>query len=187
MSPNEEFVLNALVGYFGGVFIDGEDPPDAYLLLDSRRIAVEVSMLVQQLVDKNGNQRSRFKDDIPAVNLANDLDDELNNLIPADKYVFLIIPSPINDIRKTRKELGQKILEKIETNSEISDFDIRGNRISINIYDRPGSSGKKIAAAVSNRHSSANIGLNAQLLLQDRISTKNCVTSAHMAPNDLIH
>ena len=173
MRPNEEFVLNALVSKIGGTFTDGEDPPDAYLKFESKCVAVEVTALVQQLVDEDGSKRSRIKDDAPAANLANILNEEIGNQIPNGKYIFLVLPAPINNIRKTKKKLTELILNMIRENLDSNEIDIFANKISINVYNRPGKSQKKIAAAITNRFSSANISLNAQLLLVDRISTKN--------------
>jgi len=53
MSPNEIFVMNSMVEAFGGKFIEGENPPDAYLELDDKTIAVEVTMLVEQIQNDN--------------------------------------------------------------------------------------------------------------------------------------
>lgn len=173
MRPNEEYVLKVLVSKFGGTVTEGDDPPDAYLMLGNKRVAVEVTRLVQQLVSEDGASRPRIKDDMPALKLANELDEELRNQIPDDNYVFLILSAPIRNVRKTKKDLSNIILEKIKTSSNETDFDIGGNRVSIKIYNTPRPSGKKVIAAIANRYSSADIGSNAQFLLEERISTKN--------------
>jgi len=173
MRPNEEFVLNALVGKFGGIYSDGEDPPDAYISFGNERVAVEVTALVQQLENNDGSKRPRLSDDAPAANLANDLDRELINHIPHGKYFFLILPAPINNVRKTKAELSKTILDMVKNNSTSNEIEVFQNRISINVYDRPGKRHKKVAAAITNRYSSANILENAHQILKDRIETKN--------------
>jgi len=179
MRPDEKFVLNALVSQFGGCFTEGQNPPDAYLMIDNRRIAVEVTRLIEQLVSEDGTSRSRFADDMPAVNLANELDEHMRNQIPDSKFVFLVLSTPIKNIRRTKDTLIHAILDKIQMNSEESDFVIEGNVISIYIYEGEKPSGKKIATAVANRYSSANIGDNTRSLLEDRISTKSKVRIAN--------
>ncbi|MES9912828.1 MAG: hypothetical protein ABW126_10585 [Candidatus Sedimenticola sp. 4PFRAG1] len=60
MSPNEEYVLEVLKNEYGGHYIEGEDPPDAYLFLDGNRIAVEVTRLVEQVRNDSGEVVSRM-------------------------------------------------------------------------------------------------------------------------------
>jgi len=49
VQPDERFVMESLVAYFGGSWEAGEDPPHAYLQNNSGRIAVEVSTLTQNV------------------------------------------------------------------------------------------------------------------------------------------
>ena len=113
MTPNEIYVLEALQSKFGGKFSDGENPPDAYLYLDNKKIAVEVTRLVEQVKDKAGNLVSRMGHDVPAVNLANELNVAMQDLIPEEKHVLLIIPAPINSIKRTREKLISIIINCI--------------------------------------------------------------------------
>jgi len=177
MSPNETYVLEALQSKFGGNFSDGEDPPDAYLYIKDMKIAVEVTRLVEQVRNKSGVVVSRMSHDVPAVNLSNEIDGEVQKLILNGKYVLLIIPAPINSIRKTKEKLISIILDHIQTNLIKSDVEIEGNLISICVYDGDRESGKKVIGAVSNRYSSADIGKNTKRLLRDRIlsKTKKCL------------
>ena len=173
MRPEEEFVLEALVSEIGGEFVDGDDPPDAYLMHDGRRIAVEVSRLIQHTINEHGQLRPRLSDDVPALTLADHLDDDLRNNIPDKKFFFVVIPSPVNDVRRTREQINQIILEMIQSESEEFEGGVCGNLIQIKIINGDRPSGKKIVAALPNRNSSADIGLNVSFLLQDRITTKN--------------
>lgn len=103
MNPNETYVLGALKSKYGGEFSDGEDPPDAYLYIDKKTIAVEVTRLVEQVEDKKGKRISRLAQDMPAINLTNEINKELERHLPEDKHILLIIPTPINNIRRTKK------------------------------------------------------------------------------------
>lgn len=172
MSPNEIYVLEALKDKYGGHFTEGEDPPDAYLEVDTKKIAVEVSRLVEQVKNKDGDFVSRMGHDVPAEKLANDLNVLMQDDIPSEKHILLIIPSPINSIKRTKSKLISTILHHVENNINKSDVEIEGNRITINIYNISRPSGKKIIGAISNRYSSSNITGNTKYLLHDRISTK---------------
>jgi len=113
MTPNEEYVLEALQKKFGGTIMDGEDPPDAYLCIEEKRIAVEVTRLIEQVTDDNGAKISRLAHDGPAIDFLDDVDREMQNTVPDGKYVFIVIGAPIKNIRLTRKKIIAEISEKI--------------------------------------------------------------------------
>ncbi|MGH7744788.1 MAG: hypothetical protein ACREQ5_08240, partial [Candidatus Dormibacteria bacterium] len=65
LKGNEEFVIASLAKAYSGTWRPGENPqkpPDAYLTIGSREIAVEISTLTQYITDDLGT-RSRFTDD----------------------------------------------------------------------------------------------------------------------------
>ncbi len=173
MSPSEEFVMQSLTAAVGGKFQDGDDPPDAILHLDAMRIGVEVSSLVQQVISDSGITVSRLSLDAPALKFADDLNDEMASEIPEDKHVLVIVPAPLNNVRKTKKDVRGEILDRIAMGKPEGDIDIQGNKISIHIYEGTRPSGKKVIGAVATRTDSANIGLNAKRILKDRIKTKS--------------
>ena len=171
MSPNEEFVLDCLSSELGGEIREGEDPPDAYLIFEEKTVAVEVTRLVEQVTDADGNTVSRLRHDVPAANLSNELSESLDSLIPDNQYVFLILPSPILDIRSTRAELSKRIVENLKSGTIREDIKIGENDVSIYIYE--GSREKKVISALASRYSSANITQNSLELLEDRLIAKS--------------
>lgn len=172
MNPNEIYVLERLQSKFGGEYHKGENPPDAHLCIEDKKIAVEVTRLVEQVMDKKGNLVSRMKHDIPAENLANELNDAMQEIIPNENHVLLILPAPINSIKRTKEKLKSAINDCIRNNVINTDIEIEGNLITIHVYDVPRPSGKKIIGAITNRYSTANISANTKYLLMDRITTK---------------
>ncbi len=173
MRPSEEYVLNTLITEFGGQYTEGEDPPDGYITIGDKRIAVEVSMLVEQLQNENGESYSRMKDDAPAHNLASNIELDINAKIPHDMHVFLVIGAPIKQIRKTQAKVAETISHMIQNNIFKLDQKFLDNDISISIFTGWGSYTPKIGYAISNRYSSANIGENTEMMLRERIQTKN--------------
>jgi hypothetical protein len=172
MSPNENFVMNSIVEKFGGEFIEGEDPPDSYLQLDGEDIAVEVTRLVQQVENTKGKMISRIAHDQPAMSLSDELDGQMKSDIPDNKYVFLVLGAPINNIRKTKNKLRTEIMKQLKINAVKQDLVIEKNRISISIYDGVRSTGKKVISGIANRYSDANLLNNTMKLLNDRITSK---------------
>ena len=51
LRDDEELAITSLAKEFGGTWRVGENPPDAYLSVGAREIAVEISTLTQQITD----------------------------------------------------------------------------------------------------------------------------------------
>ncbi|MDH3354349.1 MAG: hypothetical protein OEL79_03940 [Chromatiales bacterium] len=173
MRPSEEYVLSTLVDQFGGRYIEGEDPPDGYILNGDKRIAVEVSTLVENIQGENGKQYSRMNDDAPAQNLAKKIESDIENNIPEGMHVFLTICAPIKKIKKTQTLVGNEIITMIQTGVFKLEREFFGNDISINIFTGWGDYTPKVGLAISNRYSSDNLGKNTKIMLSERIEIKN--------------
>jgi hypothetical protein len=72
--PEEGFVMACLATAFSGSWRAGEDPPDAYLTFDEGTAAVEISTLMQQVEDDNGDPVSRWSQDSTAIAICNEVD-----------------------------------------------------------------------------------------------------------------
>lgn len=177
MREEEVFAMNAIVKKFGGCFVEGEDPPDAYLLINDKRVAVEVTQLIQFVSNDKNLVVPRRSHDKPAIELSDALDSRLKNIIQKDKFVFLVLESPINNIRLTKQKLEQEILNQLSTGVTKQELVIEQNKISINVYEQATTS-KKVACAVFNKHSSADILTNVTDLLRERILAKLKTTKA---------
>jgi len=172
MRPDEEYVLAALASKFGGKYIDGEDPPDGYLLLNNRKIAVEVTKLVEH-IDENGKRRSRLADDVPISNIVEQLNEEIGSLIPKNRWIHLVIPSPIHEIHEFKKGLTRTILNMISTKTHDAVIDILGNVVSINLYKCQHPTKTKMIQSIVTKFASSNVQENTRFLLENRIRIKN--------------
>jgi len=172
MRAEEVFAMKALVSKYGGEFTKGEDPPDGYIIKKHKRIAVEVTRLIQHVSTVDGASKSRLGDDAPAINLANHLDNELTNRIPEDKFVLLIIRTPLLNVRKFKKELPIAIIDLIEGKPQQKTASIASNDVTIKVYSGKRDSGKKVIAAIANSRSSADIHSNARYILDKQITVK---------------
>ncbi|NQZ27899.1 MAG: hypothetical protein HRT55_16460 [Colwellia sp.] len=178
MKPDEEYVLAALASKFGGKYIDGEDPPDGYLLLNNRKIAVEVTKLVEH-INENGKRRSRLADDVPISNIVAQLNEEIGNLIPNNRWIHLVIPSPIKGINEFKKELTRIIINMITTKTYEAVIDILGYVVAINLYKCQQPPKIKVVQAIATQFASTNIDENTLFLLENRISIKNKICNAN--------
>lgn len=102
----------------------------------------------QQVEDKDGNQTPRIALDKPPLLIIEELNKNLINQTPENKYIFLILQAPINDVRNTKKKLASLILNQLHSGMEHQDLEISGNKITIKIYS--GQRGeKKVIGAVT--------------------------------------
>ena len=103
MSPNEECVLGILATRFGGEFKESKrDPPDGYIITPAgKKLAVEVSRLVEETIGEDGAPYPRLKDDVPVEQLANEIEVSIGNSIPDGVHVLLTMSAPINNFQKT--------------------------------------------------------------------------------------
>jgi len=120
LKPEEEFVAHAFCRALGAQARKGEDPPDIYLTIDGRDVAVEITRLAQYVSDQNGH-RPRLSADMPAFRLANALNDDLSPNIPDCSHFILFLKTPIVNPRKTRGALKAFLLAQLEeTNGGIA-------------------------------------------------------------------
>lgn len=175
LKPDEEFVIRALAAELAGEWSPGEDPPDAYLTMDQKTVAVEISTLTQHVTSARSGMRSRHTEDSAALRLADELDEELRQTIPQGRVVVLTLRAPIAKVRPTRNALRARIADLI-ANATDQEFQLEesilGNCVGISISSYDGPDEKKVVAAVVNNNSDPRIAMNARRILEDRITTK---------------
>jgi hypothetical protein len=111
MREDERFVIQAVAAHCSGKWRPGENPPDAYIDMDQGTIAVEISTLSQQVTSDQG-RHVRLSDDATAIRLADQLNDDMQALIPDGITVCLRLSSPIASFKKTKAQLVT-IIEKM--------------------------------------------------------------------------
>jgi hypothetical protein len=171
VNSNEIYVLDCLVTKYGGSYTKGEDPPDSYLVLDRKKIAVEVTRLVQQVPDERGRMVPRISQDQPPFDLAKSVQDEVGGDLPINCNVLLVLSAPIHQARKTKRELVEVVRSCLREEREIEKISLFGNEIEIEINYNATMS-ERVRCIVSNKFSTANIGENAIQILSDRVIEK---------------
>ena len=99
---DELLAISAVSEEFSGSWRAGEDPPDAYLTLPSREVAVEISTLAQLIRDDRGT-RSRISDDARGIQLIQELNAQLQHLLPNDVSIGITVRSPLLKVRNTSR------------------------------------------------------------------------------------
>jgi len=125
MRSEERFALEALNRTFGGTYIEGEDPPDAYFINDELKIGVEVSFLVEEV---------EMETEAAVSKISQYVDDKIGDMIPEDRWIYLGLRSPINRLSDFKRELLVSIQKLIENDTHAENLDIVGNKVSIFYY-----------------------------------------------------
>jgi hypothetical protein len=170
---DEEFVIRSLAIHYSGDWEGGEKPPDAYLQMCDKLVAVEISTLTQNVSDGRGGSKPRLSEDSTATWLANELNAELQEKIPDGPLVIPTLASPILKARQVKTQLKDKIVGLISNlcGIEVSEI-ILGNRIAVYVATNDRSSGKKVVGVITNQKSSSDIPQNTRQILEDRISVR---------------
>ena len=171
--PDERFVMESLVAHLGGVWEPGEDPPDAYLLNTSGRIAVEVSTLTQHVEPPGKPAMPRIGQDAAVIDLVNALDQSLRPKVKGDRYAILVLRSPLENLRKFKRQLASHVELTLAAGEDVTEnMMIAGNDVKISTHTGERPSGKRVVAVIPNRLSSPCISQNATDILRDRIEDK---------------
>ena len=177
MRRDEEFVGRCLVTFLGGPsrtsVSQGEDPPDLYLHLDGCRMGVEVTRLSQFTFEPDGTLGNRATPDFFGIRLLNELDADMGPNLPEGVSLLVGLWVPVPNASRFKKTLTQWVA-RIAVAPEQSfkeEREIEGSKVSVSVVEQL-PSGKKIAGFVVNRNSSADISMNARLILEDRIRSK---------------
>jgi hypothetical protein len=134
LREDEKFVMDAISKTFSGTWRCGEYPPDAYLMMDNRKVAVEISTLIDSRPNGRGGTVSRASDVMPASQLVNEVEEELRDEIPEGRGVSLVLKSPFLNKRAVKGPLKARIRDLLShpTAQRIQET-FSGNEIEISI------------------------------------------------------
>lgn len=180
MRRDEEAVAQALVDFLGGHSVvstaDGDDPPDLYLSFAASRVGVEVTRLSQFTFEHDGSLGNRATQDSFGLRLIERLNTEIGPSLPDSTSLLVGVWVPVKNPSRFEKGLT-RFLKQISENPKVGtreELEIEGSKACITVIPlRP--SEKKVIGYVVNKNSSPDIGLNARLILEERIRTKSSI------------
>jgi len=184
MRQDECYVKRSLEQYLSKFsenikIIEGEDPPDFYVLYNGKKILLEVTRADPIFVDEKG-VGNRNTSDISLIRLCNKLNVELGSKIDSQKTLCLSINGPINNFSKFKKSLNQKIWSIVNDRNQLENLynvpvniNIENESIQINIIDSTPEN-KRICGfiGVASSKNVFNICRQASLILDQRIAEK---------------
>jgi hypothetical protein len=135
---------------------------------------VEVTRLSQFTFDPSGTLGNRATQDFFGLRLLDQLDTTIGPSVPGGISLLVGLWVPVSNAARFRKSLMDWVTKvaAAPTKGMKEVREIEGAKTSISVIPER-QSGKKIVGFVFNRNSSADIGLNVRLVLEDRIRTKS--------------
>ncbi len=187
MRDEEAHVGRSLVAFLGGPehaqFEPGDDPPDLVFFLDGDRVGVEVTRLSQFTIRPDGTLGNRTTDDSFGLRAVDELNAKFGSALPDDVDLFIHVEMPAQSGGKFKSKLTAWVQEIVASPAVGREEErvIEGASVRIRAINRRKSE-KRIVGLIGNGYSSPDVGLNALLLLEDRIATKNEICSGLPRP-----
>ncbi|MFM9842995.1 MAG: hypothetical protein ACKVOI_08510 [Dongiaceae bacterium] len=189
LRPDEAFVSEALVHFFGGPEIvsasDGDDPPDFYITFNNRSVAVEVTRLTPIAIGPDGSIENRFSQDILGLRITNELETTIGTHLPEQVSLLVGIDVPIARQSRFLRGMQSWIEELIPTLTPGMEFAtiVAGSKVAISVMPRE-TTRRRIIGYVVNKRTSPNILMNAQFIIENRIKSKiaTCGSIARTLP-----
>jgi hypothetical protein len=155
LKKQEQAAIEAVAKRFSATWEKGSDPPDAYVTVAGKRIAVKLATLKRRGVGQGNSTKLRLRFDKVATRLMERLQATLSETVPDGMIVLLTITAPIRLPSKTAASLEDKIETLIERGlfgRDEKDI-IHGNRVQIRVLKNKSKRAPKMIGFVHNSDS----------------------------------
>jgi hypothetical protein len=150
LSPAEHLVTVAK--RFAATWEQGSGPPDAYLMVAGKRVAVDIRTLKRRGAGHGNAARPRLRFDKVATRLMERLRTTLADIVPDGTTVVLTVTAPIRVPAKTAAALEDKIHTLLARRSPGRDekATVNGNRVRIRVLRNQSERAPKFIGFVHN-------------------------------------
>ena len=135
LKTQEQTAMEAVARRFSAAWEKGSDPPDAYIMVAGKRVAVDITTLKRRGTGQGNAAKPRLRFDKVATRLIERLRAALGETVPDGMTVLLTITAPIRLPSKTAAALEDKIQTLLGRGSPGRDEKdtIHGNRVQIRL------------------------------------------------------
>jgi hypothetical protein len=174
LGKRERAALEAVARHFSATWEKGEVPPDAYLTIARKRIAVEVTTTKRRIADRGGLTKPRLRFDRVALRLVRRLQEALSASVPDDRTLILTITAPIRVPAKTAVALEDNIRTYLARQSAQVEakYTIHGNQIRVRLVKGGPRRTTKVIGFVHNLDSDPDVLFDITHSLIERIGAK---------------
>jgi hypothetical protein len=131
----ERSAIEAVAGHFSAQWQSGESPPDAYVTVAGRRIALDVAVISQQGTGPKQVAKARLREDRVAQRVLRDIEAAMRPRVPAGKSIILTLGAPIKVPNQLVAVLTNLLAAYLETGTEAADVKkiLLGNRVRFRV------------------------------------------------------
>jgi hypothetical protein len=162
LKKQERTAIEAVARRFSATWEKGTDPPDAYIIIAGKRVAVDIATPKRRGTGQGNAAKPRLRFDKVATRLIERLRATLSETVPDGMTVLLTITAPIRLPSKTAASLEDKIQTLLGRGSPGRDEKdtIHGNRVRIRLLRDESGRAPKMIGFVHNSDSGAPLLLN---------------------------
>ncbi len=162
LKPQERAAVEAVAKRFSATWERGGDPPDAYIAVVGKRIAVDIATIKRHAPAQANDAKPRLRFDKVATRLIEHLQAALGETVPAGTTVLLTVTAPIRLPAKTAASLEDKIQTLLGRRSQSRDVKdtIHGNRVQIRLLSDGSERAPRVMGFVHNPDSDGSLFLN---------------------------
>src|SRR5271166_6537470 len=155
LKKQERTAVEAVAKRFSATWEKGSDPPDAYIMVAGKRVAVDIATLIRLGTGQGNAAKPRLRFDKVATRLMERLQGTLGETVPDGMTVLLTITAPIRLPSKTAASLEDKIQTLLGRQSPGRDEKdtIHGNRVRIRLLRGESERAPKMIGFVHNSDS----------------------------------
>jgi len=155
LKKQERTAIEAVARRFSATLEKGSGPPDAYIMVAGKRVAVDIATLKRLGTGQGNSSKPRLRFDKVATRLMERLQATLGETVPDGMTVVLTITAPIRLPSKTAASLEDKIQTLLGSRSTGRDENdtIHGNRVHIRLLRDESERAPKMIGFVHNSDS----------------------------------
>jgi len=172
LNKQQRTAIETVARRFSATWEKGSDPPDAYIIVAGKRVAIDITTLKWRGTLTVNAAKPRLRFDKVATRLIQRLQATLGETVPDGMTVLLTITAPIRLPSKTAAALEGKIDTVLgrESPSRDEKITIHGNRVQIRVLRDASERAPKMIGFVHNPDSDPLLLLNTTRELLDVIS-----------------
>src|ERR1700691_77593 len=174
LNQHERAAIEAVARRFSATWQKGNNPPDAYITVAGKRVAVDITTLRRRGTGQGNAAKPRLRFDKVATRLFERLRAKLGGTVPDGMTVLLTITASIHLPSKTATSLEDKIQTLLARGAPGRDEKdtIHGNRVHIRLLSDKSERAPKMIGFVHNSDSDPLLLLNMTRELLDLLSAE---------------
>ena len=176
LKKQERTAIEAVARRFSATWEKGSDPPDAYIMVAGKRVAVDITTLKRRGTGQSNAAKPRLRFDKAVTRLMERLQATLGETVPDGMTVLLTVTAPIRLPSKTAASLEVKIQTLLGRGSPGRDEKdtIHGNRVHIRLLRNESERAPKMIGFVHNSDSDPLLLLHMTGELLELFGAKAC-------------